>query len=144
MVSNKKRQKRIRESVEELTQQIYTKNESESVTLKVDADLFHIDRVGSKAARKRLNKAAEINISGKGNPVEGKRLLSKVLKKINTKRANSVAVDGSTAYDLWNEEADAKKSPNRPSHKSAIRIAAPGQSYNPSLESHQVGSPVKY
>jgi hypothetical protein len=133
---SKRRNKRVRETAEEFADQVQERAQSRVLEAKADENLFTVDRDGSKTAKKKI--AAEV--------AKSQKVPAKVQKLVAKSRSAKQAVDEKTQkphiYDMWGdvevEEKDShmQKRP-RPNATKAVKVAIPGQSYNPSAMDHE-------
>lgn len=165
MASKLKRTRRGNAIGEELAKSSIEKELTTIVISKSNEDLFKVDRTGSKNARKRIEKVKAVVV--KNNGVESKadrELIKKKIKevKVQESKKNILSqVEISELCDLWGDDNSIHINNNRKLRnapqgvkfsaktmverealannfkKNKLKIARPGQSYNPSKSEHQ-------
>lgn len=129
-----KRQKRIKETVEELEKSVGNNHQLEDVQ---DEALFELDRTGSKSAkRKLLQKIDVLEKHGSSSRTE-LALIKKAVEAPKKVPYAQLQREKEVVRDLWGEDdtAVAKRKDKKPVSKA--RLPLPGQSYNPSSEDHR-------
>ena len=132
---SRKRARRINETNQEFEEAVAVLANQQIVASKSDAELFVIDREGSKNIRKKVvNKIIALKNDSIISATE-KKLIKKIQAnplppKVSHKRKPDL-------HDLWNvnESQIEAKTTVRP--KRINILPDPGQSYNPSFEDHQ-------
>jgi hypothetical protein len=165
MASKLKRTRRGNAIGEELAKSNIENELTTIVNATSNEDLFKVDRIGSKNARKRIEKVKAVIV--KNNGVESKadmELIKKKIKEVKSQESKKVVVskiESSDLCDLWGEDNSIPSSNNRKLRnapqgvkfsaktiaerealannikKNKLKIARPGQSYNPSKGDHQ-------
>mmetsp|Transcript_18644 Transcript_18644/g.18735 ORF Transcript_18644/g.18735 Transcript_18644/m.18735 type:complete len:351 (+) Transcript_18644:41-1093(+) len=141
-MSSRKRQRRQNELVDQYESHIRQKSESAVLSSKSDNDLFTVDRVGSKSAKRKIAKQ-EVAKSEARSSLSESTLIQKVLsgKVLSTRRRNHFQVNGGNADnsldDIWANEPLESSPKIARNPKKKLRIAKPGQSYNPAVDDHQ-------
>lgn len=127
-----KRQKRIKETAEELEKTVGTKQLVEVE----DEALFELDRVGSKSAKRKLaQKSDSLEKHGSFSKTEV-ALIKKAATAPKKVPFSQITREKENIRDLWDEEVTVPKRKDvKPVSKS--RLPLPGQSYNPSVEDHR-------
>jgi hypothetical protein len=132
-----KRQKRVEEVTKEYEKFVEVTNAEKLYGAKVDEELFVLDRVGSKNARRKLEKTKSDNGAVVIVSATEKKLIQRKQKEIESGAlVTSKSKPTNELLDIWGEV-----SPNtQPTAKSKVgvrKVAVPGMSYNPSASSHQ-------
>jgi hypothetical protein len=144
---SKRLRKRVNDNSEIAHRDMELTNQINQVSESKDHELFVIDRIGSKSARKRIAQTNSTDNQTDGNiPLSKKRIYNKIAKKSQqhriSNRTYSVAITNELR-DIWDTNAQDEKSTIeknidlkvRPSKKIITPLA--GQSYNPSESDHQ-------
>ncbi|MEO1484083.1 MAG: hypothetical protein AAFU77_18450, partial [Myxococcota bacterium] len=103
-------------------------------------DMFVIDNAATVSAKilarraKRVRK--KLRVTKAADSRTEARLVEKMVAKVRRRRAETSA-EVPVHDDLWGQDAGAAPPPPPPKKGKAAEVAAPGQSYNPSLEDHQ-------
>jgi len=107
---------------------------------KHDEELFMIDKMGSKSSKRRIEK--QILNRSNGNPLSKteKKLIGKILSKEKKIEHTAIKPSHEQYCDLWNQDVyvGTEEKAHKPKTRSKVlKVAGPGQSYNPSIEDHQ-------
>lgn len=146
-----KRTKRIRETNEEYESAVQQESQQKVLTGVDSENLFTVDRAGSKSKRRKVQEEIVPKEQGKFVSKTEQHLIQKQLKRLQSGQPRKVygsnVVDlpsnnkkiVSKLEDIWSEgdESDASSSKKARPHKHSLKVALPGQSYNPSFEDHQ-------
>lgn len=131
--------KRARKTGDEL-------EESAALTALLDANkadddevLFSLDRTGSKAAKKRVATELLPKQEGKFVSETERKLMKRAASSKRVQYKKYIAPIGSNeARDIWDDhEEEDKASAGATNRTKKVKVALPGQSYNPSGEDHQ-------
>jgi hypothetical protein len=147
---SRKRDKRIRK-VNELYENVIQESvESKILAEKPDDSLFVIDRTGSQSKRRKVETEIIPKETGKFISATEKHLIEKIAKRGKKKaygsstvvtKANQSKIHIEKLEDIWDDsnslEVSNRKIKEANPHKKAMKIAQPGQSYNPTLKDHQ-------
>lgn len=140
---SRKIQKRIKQVSQELDDALLDNAIQLTTQNKSDDSLFMIDRKGSKSIRKRVVQEVLPKSQGIYISATEKRLIQKVLtSKPKQPYARFYSTSENNALkDLWdtdviehNDSVDVDYPMNK---RRRLKVAVPGQSYNPSIEDHQ-------
>lgn len=139
-MSIRKRQRRQNEIAEEFAETNIVSTNVAILSAKDNNDLFVIDRSGSKSAKKKIVKQEVATLQGRTSLAES-RLISKIVsgELVSLSRKQAIRKDeNSELTDLWGDhyEVVGHEQVLKPSNKK-LKIARPGQSYNPSIDDHQ-------
>jgi nucleolar protein 53 len=146
-----KRTKRIRQTNEEYESAVQQESQQKVLTGVDSENLFTVDRAGSKSKRRKVQEEILPKEQGKFVSKTEQHLIQKQLKRLQSGQPRKVygsnVVDlpssdkkiVSKLEDIWSEgdESDASSSKKARPHKHSLKVALPGQSYNPSFEDHQ-------
>jgi Nop53 (60S ribosomal biogenesis) len=149
-MASKRREKRARETAEELDQALAREAADAVVASRADDALFVVDRTGSKSARRRIVKEQAVVASNKPVSKTERILLKKMEENGGTLRKGKTPEIPSQLQDLWaDDDSDGGgggasvaarrrvKTPNTATIPALKRVAGPGFSYNPTPEAHQ-------
>lgn len=145
-----KRSKRIRQTNEEYESAVQQESQQKVLTGIDSENLFTVDRAGSKSKRRKVQEEIVPKEQGTFVSKTEQHLIQKQLKRLQSGQprkvygSNVVDIPSSNKKivskleDIWSEgdESDASSKKARP-HKHSLKVALPGQSYNPSFEDHQ-------
>jgi len=140
---SRKIQKRIKQVSQDLEDALLNNAIQLTTQNKSDDSLFMIDRKGSKSIRKRVVQEVLPKSQGVYISATEKRLIQKVLtSKPKQPYARFYSTSENKALkDLWDAdviEHNDSDDVNYPTTKRRrLKVAVPGQSYNPSIEDHQ-------
>ena len=140
---SRKIQKRIKQVSQDLEDALLNNAIQLTTQNKSDDSLFMIDRKGSKSIRKRVVQEVLPKSQGVYISATEKRLIQKVLtSKPKQPYARLYSTSENKALkDLWDAdviEHNDSDDVNYPTTKRRrLKVAVPGQSYNPSIEDHQ-------
>lgn len=145
-----KRVKRIRQTNAEYEDAVQKTAQQSVLTTVEDQALFTVDRAGSKAKRRRVVEEILPKEEGKFVSSTEKHLIEKQRKRLESGTVRKpygsdyVEVGNKKTVtkveDIWGEEEESKpatSSRRARLHKQSLKIALPGQSYNPSAPDHQ-------
>lgn len=140
-MTSKKRQRRQDEVAESYSKHLRISGDEAVFASRADDELFVVDRAGSKSSKKRIEKQTLKTTTGKPISKTENKLVDRILSG-ERKRENMQMVkfrEETTLCDLWNESAQANLINDNEAKKLSkyLKIAAPGQSYNPSFDDHQ-------
>lgn len=133
----KSRSKRIEAITAELDSHQIASNEESRLASVVDNELFTIDTIGSKSARKKIENC---KISAKNIDGPEKKFVSKLTEKKRKRQAVVSIVAHNSLYDLWDcNEISSPTNTRNPCNKLHRKVKVPvgGLSYNPSINDHQ-------
>lgn len=147
-MASKRREKRARETAEELDQALARDAAAAVVASRADDALFVVDRTGSKSARRRIVKEQAVVASNKPVSKTERILLKKLEENGGTLRKGKTAEIPSQLQDLWADgDSDGgagssvagRRRAKKPTATipASKRVAGPGFSYNPTPEAHQ-------
>jgi len=113
-----------------------------------DESLFILDRAGSKSARRHVEKVLVPQQNNEVISFTEKKLIARIAassprKPYGTRWVNNKAAEAETVNDLWdNDGSSGDRGRKRHTTKTMtsqkrLRVAVPGQSYNPSTKDHQ-------
>lgn len=147
-----KRQKRISASAEEYANHISTLSVSQNLRAQADDELFVVDRAGSQASRKRIERQIKVRSNDKTG-VESivSNVEKKLVKRVVARGIKLVkAIEPESALvDIWDMDESqivpvdvniltrSRKSRSQNLLSAKINVAIKGQSYNPSHNDHQ-------
>lgn len=139
-MSLRKRQRRQNEIAEEYANHTIISNDQAILSAKADDDLFVIDRSGSKSSKKKIAKQEVATLEGRRSLAEN-RLISKIISgKIGSSRKKQLTSEkdvGNGLTDLWSHDDYGVEDVAVKQSKKKLKVARPGQSYNPSVTDHQ-------
>lgn len=144
-----KRTKRIRETNTEYEEAVHQVSQQKALAHVDNKALFTVDRAGSKAKRRKVQEEIIPKEEGRFVSKTEQYLIEKQRKRLESgqqrKAYGSDVVEignkkiVTKVADIWGEEEQEEQTANikaRP-HKHSLKIALPGQSYNPSEIDHQ-------
>ena len=140
---SRKIQKRIKQVSQDLEDALLNNAIQLTTQNKSDDSLFMIDRKGSKSIRKRVVQEVLPKSQGVYISATEKRLIQKVLtSKPKQPYARFYSTSENKALkDLWDadviEHNDSDDVIYPTTKRRRLKVAVPGQSYNPSIEDHQ-------
>lgn len=129
-----KRQKRVEIVSKEYEDLISSTNENLLYSSKPNEELFIVDKVGSKTARKKISKEeGSTNNTRKAYSATEQKLIKRLQEKISIvskEPKGDIAVN-----DIWADQPSAE--PKRYIKKTERKVPISGFSYNPSPDDHQ-------
>lgn len=134
---SKKIQKRVKKSAEDFENAVAQSSASIEQEVQGDEVLFTLDRSGSKSAKRKVVEEILPKATGKYISATEKKLVERALvlsQKPKTKPSNATNTNIS---DIWSEESLESKEDNLNTRNKKLKVALPGQSYNPSQSDHQ-------
>lgn len=142
---SKRRIKRISQGAEELYAAVADASEERALQGRANELLFTLDRSGSKTAKRKLAaKKVEEATTGSGYSKGEQKLVKRALanQSNGTRKSARTSVKSSETIekleDLWGSEAPVSRKKGRVEERNKVGMKVlPGQSYNPSVESHQ-------
>lgn len=136
---SRKRNQRVAEITKEYDNYMVQATEEAIVASKEDVDLFVIDTVGSKSARRKVNKEVKKQESGVVSATDAKLVAKRLAQKTaSTPTTVAVTEPAAEVYDLWDTPApQAPASRSTKGGNSKKLVVRGGQSYNPSVDDHQ-------
>jgi hypothetical protein len=139
-----KGQKRARKTAREYEDQMGYLAAERETQAQLNEALFTIDRSGSKAAKKVVEKVLAPQAKGTFESATEKKLIARIstTEKKQPYAKLLTATGSNEVRDLWDEPVVTKgKSKAAPTDVSSsakrLKVAVPGQSYNPSSTDHQ-------
>lgn len=135
---SKRIQKRVKKVAKEFEETVVNASNSEVVSAQPDESLFTLDRTGSKSAKRKV--AQEILPQHKKEYVSQteKKLIQRALVPKPTPYGKYVTKIGNDQVrDLWGDAAEEASDSEVLPLKKKVRVALPGQSYNPAARDHQ-------
>lgn len=134
---SRKRNQRVAEITKEYDNYMEQATEQAIVASKEDTDLFVIDTVGSKSARRKVAKEVKKQETGVVSETDAK-LVAKRLAQKKTSTPTTVATEPTGGiYDLWDAPAPQAPASRTKGSKNKKLVIRGGQSYNPSVDDHQ-------
>lgn len=138
---SKKLLKRARKTGDELEESVALAAARDVNKADDDEVLFSLDRTGSKAARKKVATDLLPKQEGKFVSETERKLIQRAASGTKVQYKKYIAPIGSNeARDIWGDhEEDRKESSDdaTTSRSKKVKVALPGQSYNPSGDDHQ-------
>lgn len=134
---SKKIQKRVKKTSLEYEESVARASASAEQQASEDEVLFSLDRVGSKNAKRKVTQELVPKANGNFVSETEKKLIKRAATKTKQQPYHKfkTAVGSNEVRDLWGDTLTEGDSTEK-SHK-RLKVALPGQSYNPSTSDHQ-------
>lgn len=134
-MTTRKRQRRQESTAEEYSLGVARAGELRAIAAVQDADLFVVDRAGSKTAKRKIAAQEQQSAAGVVVSRTERKLIRRRAQLEKTEDAPKAA---DAPSDIWGAESDLPSAQRFALNQRAKRaVIRPGQSYNPNAADHQ-------
>lgn len=138
LIMSQRIQKRVKKVVKEFEETVVDALNIEAVSTRPDESLFTLDRTGSKAAKRRVTQEILPQHNKEFVSQTEKKLIQRALVPKPKPYGKYISKIGSDeARDLWGDSTEEVEDSDVVQQKKKVRVALPGQSYNPAARDHQ-------